>query len=76
VVNWTTEHLSQFFDVDLHLPQYCSAIQTEEVSGAVFLDLYQTEGGLSELGITSKLHLSRIKTKLVTLDTTTEVRSS
>jgi hypothetical protein len=37
----------------------------------MFLDLFQTEGGLSDLGITSKVHLSKIKTKLGTLDTST-----
>ena len=75
MINWTAEHVAQFFNADLHLPQYCPALLSEEVDGAMFLDLFQTDGGLSDLGITSKVHLSKIKTKLGTLDTSTQVCS-
>ena len=75
MINWTAEHVAQFFNADLHLPQYCPALLSEEVDGAMFLDLFQTEGGLSDLGITSKVHLSKIKTKLGTLDTSTHTHT-
>mmetsp|Transcript_71771 Transcript_71771/g.201424 ORF Transcript_71771/g.201424 Transcript_71771/m.201424 type:complete len:588 (-) Transcript_71771:73-1836(-) len=62
---WTVEDVAAYL-VELGLGEYCEAAQKNQVDGAMLLDLLRVPGdkGLAELGITSLLHVSKIRSQL------------
>ena len=62
--DWSTEEVVRFFKEVLRLPQYVEAIRANEVTGAMLLDLIDDTQALDELGITSRLHISKVRTTL------------
>ena len=64
VAAWGTEEVVRFFGEVLRLPQYVEAIKANEVTGAMLLELIDDTQALDELGITSRLHISKVRTTL------------
>ena len=62
--SWGTEEVVRFFGEVLRLPQYVDALRSNEVTGAMLLDLIDDTHALDELGITSRLHVSKVRTTL------------
>ena len=55
VQSWSVEETAQFIRQFSSLQKYCPSLIEDEVTGAMLVDLCETEG-LSELGITLKVH--------------------
>lgn len=60
---WDVDDVLAFF-AELRLTQYAEAILTNEVDGAMLLECEKDAEALGELGITSKLHISKIRGSL------------
>lgn len=67
IASWAVDDVVTFF-TELKLKQYIKAIRTHEVSGPMLLEVEKDTEALGELGITSKLHVSKIRSSLRTLD--------
>jgi hypothetical protein len=61
--DWEVEDVTAFL-CSINLPEYCAAVAANIIDGAVMLELIACDG-LSELGIASKIHQSRIKVRPV-----------
>ncbi|KAL1515136.1 hypothetical protein AB1Y20_004197 [Prymnesium parvum] len=66
VAEWGVEEVVRFF-AGLKLPQYSAALREHDVSGAMLLELEKDAEALAELGISSKLHVSKLRSSLRTL---------
>jgi len=64
---WSVDDVLAFFTDQLRLPQYADAVRANDVNGAMLLEVQGDAEALAELGITSKLHVSKIRSSLKTL---------
>lgn len=64
---WTVADVAAFF-TELKLGQYLDAIRRHDVTGPMLLELEQDAEALKELGISSKLHISKIRSSLKSLE--------
>jgi len=64
--NWSVDDVAAYLK-ELDLGEYCEAVYKHRVDGPMLLDLFRHPGdaGLAELGITSLLHVSRIRSRLM-----------
>ena len=53
----------RFFE-EQKLGQYVEALRANDVNGAMLLECERDDEALSELGITSRLHISKLRTSL------------
>lgn len=61
---WSVEDVVKFFQ-ELKLPiEYTLALEKHEVTGAMMLEVVKDDAALAELGITSKLHASKLRARL------------
>ena len=60
---WTVSDTVSFF-VELNLNQYAPVLEKHEVSGRLLLEIVSDDEALAELGIKSKLHISKIRSSL------------
>ena len=63
---WSVDDVASFFIEDIKLTQYVSAIREHDVSGAMLLEVEKDAEALAELGVASKLHISKIRSSLKT----------
>ena len=59
----TQDRLVRFFE-EQKLGQYVEALRANDVNGAMLLECERDDEALSELGITSRLHISKLRTSL------------
>lgn len=65
-MNWSVAEVVSYF-ADLGMPQYGEAAERNGVDGPTFLQLCR-KNNLEELGVTSKIHASKIRARLGTFD--------
>lgn len=63
IAQWTIDDVVRFFS-DLKLVQYLDAIRQNEVTGRMLLELEKDSEAMKELGVSSKLHMSKIRSAM------------
>lgn len=66
-VLWSADDVSLYLQ-ELGLGEYCDAFAKNEIDGATLLDILRSgDAGLHQLGVTSPLHISKIRARLTFL---------